>query len=128
MTDLLKAVVITSLEGVNLTKLTKKPPKKSKTGKAGVGVRTKYYQEERTKADSYIRFLIDKETKERFKLFCHLKGTTMSDFLREAVEDILNQNLSVAPTTPKVRQLPVATQSGVDIGQMWNQAFGDLCA
>jgi predicted DNA-binding protein len=116
MTDLLTAVIIATLEGADLAKLSKnRSPQTAK-------VRTKYQDDK----DSYIRFLIDTETKEKFKLFCYLKGTTMSDFLREAVEDVLREEVVVVP----VRRLtPVArSQSNVDIGEMWRQTFGGLCA
>jgi len=123
MTDLLTGVVIAALEGANLPKLVKKGPMEPHSKQ---GVRTKYYEERLQKADSYIRFLIDSETKEKFKLFCHLKGTTMSKYLREAVEDILQEE-TLVPTPTKVREFaPVARTQGsnaVDIRQLWNQAF-----
>jgi antitoxin component of RelBE/YafQ-DinJ toxin-antitoxin module len=124
MTDLLKAVVLTALEGVNLVKLAKKAPKQPKPE-----VRGRIKPQKKVHSDSYIRFLIDQDTKERFKLFCHLKGTTMSNFLREAVEEILlsEQDLPTLPQ-PKTRQLAIAHRQPVDIGRMWSQAFGDLSA
>jgi|GEM_PF-7107457 predicted DNA-binding protein len=130
MTDLLKGIVIASLEGVSLSKIAKKPPAKLT---AGAGVRTKYYQNNLQKADGYIRFLIDKETKERFKLVCFLQGTTMSDFLREAVEDILREEAPFAIVASLKQPTPVplpqvSSVSKLDMGEMWNQMFGSLCA
>lgn len=124
MTDLLKAVILTTLEGAKLSRMAKKPPAEATTG---VGIRTKYYTEDLQKADSYIRFLVDTETKEKFKLYCYLKGTTMSNFLREAVEDILQEEAAAAP--PRVRQfIPAPQPSTIDIREMWSQTFGQLCA
>jgi len=123
MTDLLKAVVITTLEGVNLPRLVKKTAKLKKKAR----VRTK---RQAKPSNSYIRFLIDTDTKERFKLFCHLNETTMSNFLREAVEEILD-TAEERPSLPQpqVRRQAIASrQPIVDIGLIWDQTFGHLSA
>ena len=44
--------------------------------------------------DDYLRFRLPEALKERFKLYCYLKGITMSDTVREMIEDVLrNENL-----------------------------------
>jgi hypothetical protein len=36
--------------------------------------------------DDYLRFRLPEALKERFKLYCYLKGITMSDTVREMIE------------------------------------------
>jgi antitoxin component of RelBE/YafQ-DinJ toxin-antitoxin module len=44
--------------------------------------------------DDYLRFRLPEALKERFKLYCYLKGITMSDTVREMIEEVLrNENL-----------------------------------
>jgi predicted DNA-binding protein len=44
--------------------------------------------------DDYLRFRLPEELKERFKLYCYLKGITMSDTVREMIEEVLrNEDL-----------------------------------
>ncbi|NEO98393.1 MAG: hypothetical protein F6K58_06900 [Symploca sp. SIO2E9] len=44
--------------------------------------------------DDYLRFRLPEALKERFKLFCYLKGITMSDTVRELIEEVLrNEDL-----------------------------------
>jgi hypothetical protein len=128
MTELLKGVIHTALHGTNLPKMAKKPPTKVKSVK---GTRTKHYEKSFKKADGYIRFLIDTETKEEFKLFCRLQGTTMSNYLREAVEEVLKEEVFTVTSpvsTSASRQAANIPQPQLDIGQMWQQTFGNLCA
>lgn len=41
--------------------------------------------------DDYLRFRLPEALKERFKLYCYLKGITMSDTVREMIEDALRK-------------------------------------
>ena len=41
--------------------------------------------------DDYLRFRLPEALKERFKLYCYLKGITMSDTVREMIEDVLRK-------------------------------------
>ncbi len=44
--------------------------------------------------DDYLRFRLPEALKERFKLYCYLKGITMSDTVREMIEEVLrNEDL-----------------------------------
>ena len=44
--------------------------------------------------DDYLRFRLPEALKERFKLYCYLKGITMSDTVRELIEEVLrNEDL-----------------------------------
>ena len=44
--------------------------------------------------DYYLRFRLPEALKERFKLYCYLKGITMSDTVREMIEEVLkNEDL-----------------------------------
>jgi antitoxin component of RelBE/YafQ-DinJ toxin-antitoxin module len=129
MTELLKGVIHTSLHGANLPKMAKKPPTRVKSG---AGTRTKHHEKSLKKSDGYIRFLIDKETKEEFKLYCRLQGTTMSNYLRGAVEEVLREEVQVfataSPVSANASRQTATPQLQLDIGQMWQQTFGNLCA
>jgi antitoxin component of RelBE/YafQ-DinJ toxin-antitoxin module len=49
---------------------------------------------EREERDDYLRFRLPEALKERFKLYCYLKGITMSDTVREMIEEVLrNEDL-----------------------------------
>lgn len=117
MTTLLRGIIISTLEGVSLAKMERNTSLEPKA-------KTTYDGD----SDNYIRFLVSTDLKERFKLYCYLKGTNMSDFLREAVEEIIREE-EFAASKPKVYPLVISSQTtSSDVSQLWSQAFGKLCA
>jgi hypothetical protein len=54
----------------------------------------------------------------------------MSNYLREAVEEVLKEEVFTvtSPVTASASRQTATPQLQLDIGQMWHQTFGNLCA
>ena len=69
-------------------------PRHSASGTERMGNSQKQPTLEREERDDYLRFRLPEALKERFKLYCYLKGITMSDTVREMIEEVLrNEDL-----------------------------------